>query len=247
MNQKKKRRELSLLINLDVKSLEIVVAAYLSQDPVLMAEIIEGKDLHEDNRVAFGLPTRLIAKVLNFRILYGGSEYSFAQDPDFTPISSSKEYWAKAILAYYAKYKGIAQWHTSLVQQATTTGRIVSPTGRHFCYEPKQSAYGPEWPTTTIKNYIVQGTGADLVTIARVTLANRMKQAGIRSKLCMTVHDSIVIDCLDSEWEQVAKLGLKCVQDVPGNFKRLFGKEFNLPLTAEILYGNNLGDMTEWQ
>jgi hypothetical protein len=56
-----------MLVNIDVKSLEIVVAGYLSQDPVLLDELATGKDLHEDNRVKFKLPTRLIAKVLGFR------------------------------------------------------------------------------------------------------------------------------------------------------------------------------------
>lgn len=56
-----------MIINVDVKSLEIVVAAYLSQDLVLMDELANGKDLHEDNRSKFGLPSRLIAKVLGFR------------------------------------------------------------------------------------------------------------------------------------------------------------------------------------
>ena len=74
-----------------------------------------------------------------------------------------------------------------------------------------------------------------------------MKKLGLHSKLIMTVHDSIVIDCPDNEWEQVAKLALQCVKDVPTNFERLFGKPFNLGLNAEVLYGKNLGDMIEWK
>lgn len=230
-----------------MKSLEIVVAAYLSQDPVLMDELASGKDLHEDNRSKFGLPSRLIAKVLGFRILYGGTEHSFAHDPDFTSVSSDKKYWKRAIDAYYAKYKGIKLWHNKLLQEATLTGKIVSPTGRTFKYEPKTTPFGTEWPVTTIKNYIVQGTGADLVMIARISLFNRLKALGFKSKLVATVHDSIVIDCPDEEWVQVAALALKCVQDVPSNFERLFKKPFNLALNAEVLYGANLGDMKEWK
>lgn len=82
--------------------------------------------------------------------------------------------------------------------------------------------------------------------IARISLSNRMKKLGLKSKLVATVHDSIVLDCPDDEWEVVANLALKAVQDVPMNFERLFGKVFNLPLTAEVLYGKTLGDMEEW-
>jgi DNA polymerase-1 len=234
-----------LLVNIDVKSLEIVVAAYLSQDTVLMEELNQGVDLHEANRINFKLPSRIIAKVLGFRILYGGTEHSFARDPDFKEVSTKKEYWAKAIEAYYDKYKGIKQWHTKLIQEATTTGKIVSPTGRQFGYQYKSTIRGIEWPVTTIKNYIVQGTGADLVAIARVSLFNRMKKLGLRSKLVATVHDSIVIDCTDHEYEEVAMVALSCVQAVPTNFERLFGKPFNLKLDAEVLYGPNMQDMKE--
>lgn len=236
-----------MLCNIDVKSLEIVVAGYLSQDPVLLDELATGKDLHEDNRVKFHLPTRLIAKVLGFRILYGGTEHSFARDPDFTSVSSSKEYWAKAIDAYYNKYKGIKKWHTELVQQATLHGKIISPTGRIFTFKPKEGRYGLEWPTTTIKNYIVQGTGADLVMIARISLFNRMKKLGMKTKLCMTVHDSIVGDCPEEEWEDFAALSLSCINDVPANFERLYKTPFNLALNAEVLYGSSLAEMKEWK
>lgn len=236
-----------MLINVDVRGLEVVVAAYLSQDSVLIQELNDGVDLHTANQQAFKLPSRLIAKVLKFRLLYGGTEHSFARDPDFTAVSSSKEYWKKAIEAYYTKYKGIRTWHNKLIQEATTKGTIISPTGRMFHYTPKETAWGMEWPVTTIKNYIVQGTGADLVAIARVSLFNRMKAAGFKSKLVATVHDSIVIDCPDTEWEQVAKVALQAVQDVPANFERLFGKPFNLKLNAEVLYGPTMGNMEEWK
>ena len=54
-------------VNADVKSLEIVAVAFLSQDPVLIREILDGEDIHGNNQKAFGLPSRLIAKVFVFR------------------------------------------------------------------------------------------------------------------------------------------------------------------------------------
>ena len=65
-----------MLVNVDVKSLEIVVAAQLSGDKVLQREIINGEDIHANNMAAFKLPSRLIAKIFVFRLIYGGSAYS---------------------------------------------------------------------------------------------------------------------------------------------------------------------------
>lgn len=56
-----------MIVNTDFKSLEVVTAAWLSQDKVMMDEIRAGTDMHEANRLAFGLPSRLVAKILKFR------------------------------------------------------------------------------------------------------------------------------------------------------------------------------------
>lgn len=236
-----------MLINADVSGLEVVCAAYLSQDPVLIQELNNNVDIHTANQAAFNLPNRLIAKVLKFRILYGGTEYGFVKDPDFTPVSTSKEYWAKAIEAYYTKYKGIRKWHNKLLQQVVLTGRVESPTGRFFTFEPKQGRNGLEWPAMTIKNYPVQSLGADLVMIARITLFNRMKTGNFRGKLVSSVHDSIVIDCPKDEVNALAALAMSSINDVPKNFQKLYNKEFNLALKAEVLTGYNMGDMKVWQ
>ena len=56
-----------MIIQCDVKGLEVVTAAYLSQDTVLCGEIRDKVDIHEENRKRFELPTRLIAKTFKFR------------------------------------------------------------------------------------------------------------------------------------------------------------------------------------
>jgi hypothetical protein len=56
-----------MLVNADMKSLEWVAGTYLSQDKIAMQEIWDGLDSHEDNRVKFNLPSRLIAKIFVFR------------------------------------------------------------------------------------------------------------------------------------------------------------------------------------
>lgn len=61
-----------MIVNADVKSLEVVVAAELSGDKTLSQEIIDKVDIHDSNRIAFGLgegkPGRLIAKIFKFRL-----------------------------------------------------------------------------------------------------------------------------------------------------------------------------------
>ncbi len=62
-----------------------------------------------------------------------------------------------------------------------------------------------------------------------------------------TVHDSIIIDCDSSHVSTLAKTMLDVFEDVPKNFQKMFGKEFNLPMKAEVQVGNNWKDMEIWK
>lgn len=238
-----------MLIHCDVKSLELVTAAYLSQDPIFCQEIKDGVDFHEANRIRFKLPTRLIAKVFVFRLIYGGSAWSYANDPEFQQVSKKIEFWQSVIDEYYAKYKGMAQWHKDIVATVMRTGKLVMPTGREFHFTPAIIKHEHIWPRTKILNYPVQGTGADLVSIGRVTLWKRLRANGINALLQSTVHDSIDLD-VDMDLKgvyNICKIIKSSIEDIPTNFYRLFGKTFNLPITCEISYGPSLGNLTEFK
>ena len=151
-----KRFENILIINADGKAVEWVVGSWLANDPVALQEIIEGKDMHTDNQIRFNLPSRLIAKVFIFRTIFGGTSYSFANDPDFAGVSTSQKFWDRVIEKFHEKYQGWSSWWINLIREATTTGRIISPLGRIWQYHQYQKPNGDwAWPVTTIKNYIV--------------------------------------------------------------------------------------------
>lgn len=236
------------LVNVDVKSLENVVAADLSRDKVMMAEIIGKEDLHANNQKAFGLPSRLVAKVLVFRILYGGGAYSFANDPDFTATSTSVKYWERAIEAFYEKYKGVKDWHETLIETAQREGQLEIFSGRIFPFTPLVNKWNGsmDWPITQIKNYPVQGGGADLVMLARLEASRRLKASGVVYKLISTIHDSIVVDCPTEFVPTVARILFDSIEAVPRLCKQVFGYDFSLPLTSEIQVGMNKKDMENY-
>lgn len=238
-----------MLINADVKSLEVVVAAELSGDKVLCQEIRDKVDIHEANRDRFklgeGKPGRLVAKTFKFRLIYGGSAYSYANDPDFTGVSTSVKFWENIIEEYYNKYQGIRLWHEELIHTAQRTGRLEIPSGRHYPIEPKKSWKGLEWPITIIKNYPVQGFGSDLVMLARLEANKRLKASGLEYKLVSTIHDSIVADAPESVAEDVGKILYDSIEYVPTLCKKVFGYDFSLPLTSEVQIGPNKKDMVE--
>lgn len=230
-------------------ALEVVVAAELSGDKVLKQEIIDKVDIHDANRVRFGLgegkPGRLVAKIFKFRLIYGGSAFSYANDPDFTGVSSSQKFWQGVIDQYYEKYSGIRTWHEDLLRLAKKDGFIEIPSGRYYAFTPTFKYGDWKWPLTTIKNYPVQGFGADLVMLARIEFARLLRLSGIEALIVGTIHDSIVVDTPSANVLAVARLLKQAVESVPELCKKYFDYPFSLPLTCEIQTGPNKLDMKE--
>lgn len=232
-----------MLLQADAKQLEWVGATYLSQDQVALKEILNNVDQHTDNQERFGLPSRLIAKTFVFRLIYGGSAYSYANDSDFKTIGN-ESFWQGVIDEFYKKYFGLRQWHDKILIDAKRNRKLFMPTGRVYNFEPEIRNGRAEWPRTKILNYPVQGLGADLMALARVSLRNRLlNKEGVL--LVNTVHDSIILDFNPKVWDNTILVNLvdKCFNDIPSNFNKLFGKTFNLPMRVECQIGPTWGNM----
>jgi len=234
-----------MLINVDAKALEWVVCAHLSKDPVASQEIIDNIDQHTENQKMLGLPEgkagRLIAKIFVFRLIYGSVARGFCQDQDFIDISTKESFWQDKIDKFYNKYKGIERFHRKLVQEHKATGRLEMPTGRHYII-PEE--YGIEMARPKILNYPVQGLGHDLMTIARVSLFRNMRKYHLKSLLISTIHDSIIIDAIESEKNLIIDLIRDTWNNIPYNYMCLTDDTFTLPMRCEISFGNNLKEMT---
>lgn len=238
-----------MLVNADVKGLEVVVAAELSGDSVLKQEIIDKVDIHDANRRAFGLgegkPGRLVAKVFKFRLIYGGSAYSYANDPDFTGVSTSVKFWERVIEQYYTKYKGLKQWHIDIVNAVKRDGYLYIPSGRYYPFQATFNGTEWRWPVTQIKNYPVQGFGADLVMLARVEAYRKLRASGLEFAMVCTIHDSIIVDTPKENVYTISKILQDSILAVPRLCQETFGYAFSLPLTSEISVGPNKQSLKE--
>lgn len=233
-----------MLVQGDKAQLEWRTAVWLSNDVVGKQEILNKEDTHEKNRVAFTLPSRLIAKIYLFRTIFRGSGYAFSKDPDFSHVSDDAAFWDDINGKFYRKYNGLDRWHKHLAQLSASRKPIVGPTGREWLVLPEDDGK-LKW--TVFTNYPVQGTGADIVMVERVSLRNRLRSQGLRSKLVGTVHDSIIADCPDDEVETVARIMIEVANDTPKNFKKLFNVDMDIPFPTEIKIGHNLNQMEKYE
>jgi DNA polymerase I-like protein with 3'-5' exonuclease and polymerase domains len=222
--------------------LEWRAVAHLSEDRIAIQEILDGVDFHSENQSRFKLPSRLIAKVFLFRAIFKGSAYAYSVDNDFKHIGGQK-FWQGVIDKFYEKYEGIYNYHIKLMQEATTTGQIVSGTGRIYEFEPKLRRGEMKWPENDIVNYPVQGFSADLMSMIRVSAFNRLKgwREANRCLFVNTVHDNIVLDLRTDIHGalEVAKIAKSCFQDCGANYKKLYGKELLVPMDTDCKVGIN--------
>lgn len=227
-----------MLISADVKGLEVVTAAWLSNDAVLRQEICDGVDIHAENQKALNLPDRHTAKRFQFKLLYGGTAGGFVNDPEFVSVKFSKKRWEGVIENYYAKYQGIANWHSDIINAVTSTGYIEIPSGRVYDY--RKLLAEPDWYyLPKIKNYPVQGFGADIVMIARISLWCRWKEE--YGKLCNTIHDSIIFDIPSEKVYNISMVVKEVFNDLPANLSKQYNINWDLPLVAELEQLNGEG------
>ena len=219
------------ILEADFAQLEFRTAAYLSQDKIAMKEIEDGFDVHSYTaRVisdAGQKTTRQEAKAHTFAPLYGAT--------GFGRTNAEAQYYKM----FTKKYKEIALWHSKLAQEAISTGKITTPSGRQFSFpDVERNVYGKVSHFTQIKNYPVQSFAtADVVPVVLLEIEKRLQDA--QSCIVNTVHDSIVIDVHPDE-ENLVVYTLKNINSsLRDIINTQFGINFNVPLQLDMKIGNN--------
>lgn len=186
-----------------------------------------------------------MAKRFIFKLLYGATAYGYSVDSDFLDVGYSERRWQEVIDEFYNKYTGIAEWHKRIIADAQRNGFLEIPTGRYYNYRPKQTNWGWKWPITTIKNYPVQGFGAELVKLARVHFWRQLAASGLEAKFIQTIHDSLVVDSPKENVYNICMMLKDSIEATPKLCKEWFGYDFSLPIWCEIQSGPNKFDLTE--
>lgn len=231
-----------MLVQIDAAQLEWRGAVWLSNDPTGIKEINDKVDAHTANQETFKLPSRHIAKIYLFRTIFRGSGWSFANDSDFNHVSDDPDFWDDVNKKFYAKYYGLDRWHHALARTVAARLPIRSPLGREWLIPMEM---GGDIPWTKLSNYPVQGTCADIMMVARISLMRRLTAAKHLSevKLVSTVHDSIVLDSPNERVEEVGDLAIACFDSIPQNFKKLWNIDLPIPFPGEVKVGPNLRDL----
>ena len=154
-------------------------------------------------------------------------------------VSADPRFWDGVGEKFFTKYKGIDSKHKQWANDVSSGRCIVGPSGRQWDISLRRDDRTGELkiPWTILTNYPVQGTGADVMMLARISFQRRLRSLGLPVLLVSTVHDSVVVDCEQQYVETVAKLFYQVFDNLIPNIKRCWGYEWVVPLDCEVKYG----------
>lgn len=233
-----------MLVKVDASQLEWRTCLELTRDPVGIQEVLDGLDFHSLNQETFGLPSRLIAKIYLFRQIFRGSAYAYANDPAFAHVSTSEKFWQGVEERFFEKYKNILTTHNTWSQYVVRGQPIPGPFGQEWQIEMKTGRWGDlKIPWTQLSNYPVQGTGADVMMLVRLSLVRRIRDAlGDEVLFISTVHDDIKMDTPEKHVQFIANTCHEVFDDLITNIKRCFGYDWVVPMACEVSAGMNMKD-----
>lgn len=225
------------IIEIDYSGLEFRVAGELSKDPQIIEDITNGKDVHkqtaaiinqcDESKITKDL--RQQAKAYTFAPLYGGLGMS---EPEHI-----RNYFKE----YFNIYKGLKEWHRELVDTVMSEGYIKTPSGREFAFPNAQRLHGGRISNqTAVVNYPVQSFAtADIVPLSCVRTLRKFQEKNLKSKIILTVHDSIVVDCHPEEFDEVINILVWAMSHIEEEMIERFNYKPLLPLDIEISYGKD--------
>ena len=197
-----------VLVDADYSQIELRLLAHIANDETMIAAFRSGEDIHAVTASqVFGVPLaevtplqRSHAKAVNFGIVYGISAFSLAQD---IGVFQNE---AKAYMdSYFAKYHGVRDYMTRVVEQAKADGYVTTLFGRRRDLpELKSSNFNlRSFGERVALNMPIQGTAADIIKAAMVRVDARMRAEHLQARLLLQVHDELIVECPAAEAETV--------------------------------------------
>jgi DNA polymerase-1 len=227
------------LLSADYSQIELRLLAHFSGDPLLMRAYAENIDIHTlTASEVFGVAaetmdkeTRSRAKAVNFGIVYGISAFGLSAQLGI-PQSEAKAY----IDRYFARYQGVREFIDKTLEQTRRDGSVRTMFGRMRpipdieSRNPNQRGFAER----TAINTPLQGTGADLIKLAMISLDRKLAERKLKTRMVLQVHDELLFEVPLAETDEVAALVRAEMEGVV---------KLKVPLVADLAFGPNWRDL----
>ena len=224
-----------VILSADYSQIELRIMAHLSGDPHMVAAFKDGLDIHAATAAKiYGVPVadvtteqRRVAKTANFGIIYGISSFGLAQR---LHISRTE---AKGIIDdYFAAFPRVLEFIESCKEGARKEGFVKTMFGRRR-YLPMINSSNKTMRELAERNAVnapIQGTAADIIKLAMISVDKRMQKEALSSKMVLQIHDELLFDTIAAEKDFLHDLVKEEMENV---------LTLSVPLTVECNYGKN--------
>lgn len=221
------------LMTADYSQIEMRIMAHLSGDAGLIEAFNTGEDLHTfvASR-AFGVPSEEVTaelrrrvKAMSYGLAYGLSAYGLASQ-----LKISTEEAKQQMDQYFDRFGGVRDYLHSVVEQARKDGYTSTVLGRRR-YLPELDSSNRnvrEAAERAALNAPIQGSAADIIKVAMINVDRAMKDAGLKSRILLQVHDELLFEVAEGERAALETL----VREQMGSAYPL-----DVPLEVSVGYG----------
>ena len=224
-----------LFLSADYSQIELRLMAHFSQDEHMLAAFRSGQDIHAATAAKiYGLPIdqvtkdqRRKAKTANFGIIYGISAFGLAQQLD-----CSRSEAKQLIDDYFAAFPQVIRYIESQKELARQKGYAETLFGRKR-YLPDIHSHNATVRSFAERNAVnapIQGTAADIIKMAMVSIHRRLKEENLQTQMIMQVHDELNFNVPIAEVDRVREIVVSEMQNAV---------HLSIPLIAECGVGEN--------
>ena len=228
-------REGWVLLDADYSQIELRLMAHFSGDPALIDAFRKGEDIHARTASEiFDVPPEWVtpelrsrAKAVNFGLIYGISGFGLSRN---TGVSRKEA--AAFIEKYFQTYPGVKKFMDRTAAEGADRGYAETLMGRRRYLPELKSPKAPirEFGKRAAMNTPVQGTAADIIKLAMVRIDRALREAGLKSRLILQVHDELLLECPPEEADRAAELLREAMEGAI---------TLEVPLVAEVHRGEN--------
>lgn len=223
------------LLCADYSQVELRILAHYSQDESLLDAFNKGEDVHRRTSAeVLGIDPedvteedRAQAKAVNFGIVYGSSAFGLSNQLGI-PVYAAQQY----IDSYFERYKGVRNFLDKTLEEAKEKAYVVTLLDRRR-YLPDLNSRNHVQRQAAERmavNTVVQGTAADLIKKAMVSVDRRLAKEGLSARVILQVHDELMLEVSKEEEEAVRTLLTEEMENV---------WELRVPLSIDIGVGKN--------
>lgn len=223
------------IVSADYSQIELRLMAHMSGDEHLVAAFNSGLDVHRATAARlFGTDVESVtdeqrrrAKTVNFGIIYGISSFGLSERMDIG-VREAKEF----IDNYFKMYPGVSAYIQETVERARRLGYVETIYGRRRYLKDinSRNANVRKFNERNAVNAPLQGSAADIIKIAMVNVAGRLRKEHLQSRMVLQVHDELVFDTTASEKDIVMQIAKEEMESVA---------RLKVGLIADCGYGKN--------